>query len=121
MPYKNRKKQLKFQRNHYQQNKAKYDARREAVRKRNKEYVWQYLQDKSCMECGEADPIVLEFDHRNPKEKDCSIADAMHIRMFSLVRLQKEIYKCDILCANCHRRKTAKQLGYFKDKRTNKD
>lgn len=112
MPYKDKDQQLEAQRRHYRRNKGDYLDSQERIRDRNAQYVWGYLQGKSCAVCGESDPIVLEFDHRNPGQKECSIADAVRERKFSLSRLQTEIDKCDILCANCHRRKTASEIGY---------
>ena len=114
MPYKDRQMQLNAQREHYKQNKQHYLDVQNALRDRNRRYVWEYLQGKQCIVCGEPDPLVLEFDHREPDDKDCRIAMAMVTRKFSLERLQKELDKCDILCANCHKRKSAKQLGFHK-------
>ena len=37
-------------------------------------------------------------------------------RAVSLDTLKKEIDKCEIRCANCHRRKTAKQFNFYKTK-----
>ena len=74
--------------------------------------MYKYLSDKSCLDCGEADPIVLDFDHIDPKEKTRSIAKFMsgHNSWESILL---EIGKCEIRCANCHRRKSHKQFNYF--------
>jgi 5-methylcytosine-specific restriction endonuclease McrA len=72
----------------------------------------EFLADKSCADCGERDPIVFEFDHRNPKEKFKSIA-RMLAGHYSWDSIHREIQKCDIRCANCHRRKSFVQLGGF--------
>jgi hypothetical protein len=71
----------------------------------------EFLQDKSCLDCGEADPIVLDFDHVNPKEKFKSIA-RMLSGHYSWVKILTEIEKCEIRCANCHRRRSHVQFGY---------
>lgn len=69
----------------------------------------EFFVSHPCIDCGEADPVVLEFDHRNGKE--FGIAD--YIRCGgSTERLLAEMAKCDVRCANCHRRKTAKERGY---------
>jgi hypothetical protein len=57
-----------------------------------------------CSVCGENHPATLDFHHRNPNDKDDSIAHLIH-RGVSINRLLKEIDKCDILCSNCHRKK----------------
>ena len=82
------------------------------VRERNKQYIRAYLVGKSCVDCGEKDPIVLEFDHfENKKDNLCEI-----IQNCSIEKIEAEIKKCNIRCANCHRRKTAIELGYYKTK-----
>lgn len=73
-------------------------------------FIWGYLKDNPCVDCGEADPIVLELDHR--QEKNFNLADA--IDHYGLKRVAKEVSLCDVRCANCHRRKTAKQFGWLK-------
>lgn len=73
--------------------------------------VREYKASKGCMDCGEKDPIVLELDHRERAEKNFSIGDKARLG-FSLERMQQEISKCDVVCANCHRRRTAKQMGW---------
>ena len=55
---------------------------------------------KSCQICGERDPRCLDFHHRNPSEKTVGIAWGRA----GLDTLLKEIEKCDVLCANCHRK-----------------
>lgn len=82
------------------------------VMKRNLQYVRELLNKSCCAVCGEDDPIVLEFDHiRGEKENHIS---QMARDKVSVETLQAEISKCQILCANCHRRKTAKQFGWNK-------
>ena len=77
-----------------------------------RQYVIDYLGSRSCVDCGEADPIVLEFDHvRGIKRFRVS---AMMVSWCSLDVLIKEIAKCDIRCANCHRRKHSKAQGWYK-------
>jgi hypothetical protein len=58
------------------------------------------------------DPIVLEFDHLSDK---ITAVSKMH-RNFTLEAVKLEIRKCEVRCANCHRRKTAKQFGWYKNK-----
>ena len=78
---------------------------------RNKAFILQYLVTHPCVDCGEADPIVLEFDHVKGK-KTCDISKMSgHAR--SLLVIEKEIAKCEVRCANCHRRKTRKQFSWL--------
>jgi len=79
-----------------------------------REYLKSYLEKHPCVDCGESDIMVLEFDHVRG-EKKFNISSVI-FREASLDRLDEEIKKCDIRCANCHRRKTMKQLGWFRSK-----
>lgn len=65
-----------------------------------------------CVDCGEDDPVVLEFDHVRG-DKAGSISLMIHNGV-SLETLIIEINKCQVRCANCHRRKTARDRGYFR-------
>lgn len=86
--------------------------------KRNQEYVLAVLQKNHCIDCSELDPVVLDFDHINREEKFRSVAKLIR-QGAALVKLQNEIDKCVIRCANCHRRKTAKELGWFRASESN--
>lgn len=77
------------------------------------ENVLKYLQEHPCIDCGENDPIVLEFDHvRGVKIREVSQV----VRTWCWQRILQEISKCVIRCANCHRRKTARQFETSKYK-----
>lgn len=80
-------------------------------RKRNTEFVFNYLKTHPCVDCGENDPIVLEFDHQHSKSR--SLSD-MKRQSYSIEAIIAEIEKCEVRCANCHRRRTAKQFNYYK-------
>ena len=111
MPYKNRKKRKKFAKKHYEANKEAYKGRavrhNKKARERNRNYVLEYLRSHPCIDCEEGDIIVLEFDHVKG-EKICEISTAANSG-WSLERLKKEIEKCEVRCANCHRRATHKR------------
>ena len=70
----------------------------------------EFLSQRKCLDCGENDPVVLEFDHKDPKTKTRNVAKFLSGH-FSWESVQVEIAKCDIRCANCHRRKTYSQFG----------
>lgn len=97
MPYKDRRNLYAAQKRH---------------RLRIRAQLFTFLSTKSCVDCGERDPIVLEFDHRDSKQK-FKIVSKMLSGHYSWQSVQREIYKCEIRCANCHRRKTYAQLGYW--------
>ena len=91
--------------------KAKKLALQETRKLANTLAIRAYKASKGCMDCGESDPIVLELDHRERSEKKFAIADSSRVGM-SLESLMKEAEKCDVVCANCHRRRTAKQMKW---------
>ena len=79
-----------------------------------REYVLAYLSTHPCTACGESDPTVLEFHHvRGEKLNDVSVLIG---RGSSLEKLKAEIEKCDVYCANCHRRLETKLRGFFRGK-----
>ena len=80
-------------------------------RRRNKERLLEYLLVHPCVDCGEPDPIVLEFDHVTG-EKRFQIGDAVSGSTRSWSLIFSEIEKCEVRCANCHKRKTCRQLGH---------
>lgn len=100
-------------RNHYKENKReKIEYTKRQKRKqveKNRQFVVDYLFGHPCIDCGENDIVVLEFDHR--EDKSYNIA-SMFRR--STERLKEEINKCDVRCANCHRRKTATEAQHYR-------
>ncbi len=88
-------------------------ARNEKAEEDLKKKVMDYLKDHPCVKCGESNPIVLDFDHL--RDKEFEIARAV-MDVYSWKTVSKEIEKCQVLCANCHRIKTAEQLNTWKFK-----
>ena len=71
---------------------------------RKRAYVLDYLSTHPCIDCGESDIVVLEFDHvRGIKRFNVSFAVQ---QSNSLADVIQEIEKCDVRCANCHKRVT---------------
>lgn len=84
-----------------------------AANRRNAAYVLERLFAASCQDCRLADPMVLQFDHRPGEIKVKDIA--WFISSGSALRhLAEELLKCDVRCANCHRRSTATDRGWFR-------
>jgi len=100
----------------YQENKEYYKNKYQKWSAQGRQYVWNYLLDHPCVDCGEEDRIVLEFDHIDPSKKRRGIATLRGHS--SLDKLKAEMKKCEVRCANCHRRKTAHQFGHYKDLQT---
>lgn len=112
MAYKDKKDQARAAAKHYQENKDKIIARssdrNRRQRKKNKEFVDRVKRMYNCVDCGESEPIVLEFDHVRG-EKRRAVAD-MVSNYYSIKTIKEEIRKCEIRCANCHRKKTHERM-----------
>lgn len=76
-----------------------------AIKIQTLEYIGKYLSTHSCVDCGENDILVLEFDHKDRISKSSEISKMVKGRA-TLAKVIQEIQKCDVRCANCHRRKT---------------
>ena len=92
------------------------NERKQEAREFAREYVINYLLTHLCEECGESDIRVLEFHHRNGSEKEKAVA-ALVSSGYSVARIQEEINRCRVLCANCHRKVTVEERGWFKGRR----
>jgi hypothetical protein len=96
---------------HYAANRRLY-IEAEAKRKRARavkrmRFLIEFFESNPCADCGEQDPLVLEFDHLRDKRFD--IGSSLPDRNWQSILA--EISKCDVVCANCHRRRTARRLG----------
>lgn len=90
---------------------AKNDAKWRAA---TNTYILEVLKGSNgCIDCGENNIVTLEFDHRDPDTKSFTIGEvrSAKVRWDSFVA---EIDKCDIVCANCHRIRTAKMFGSWR-------
>lgn len=116
MAYKSKQDQAAACRRHYLLNREKMIARAKAQqavsRERNRQFVLAYLRTHPCVDCGEDDPVVLEFDHVRGR-KVAAVAVLVN-DMASLKRIKKEIAKCEVCCANCHRRRTASSRNHYR-------
>lgn len=97
MPYKNRDALYRAQKRH---------------RIKVRAILLEFLSSKACIECGENDPRTLDFDHKNRDNKFKSISQMLSGH-YSWESVKKEIDKCEIRCANCHRRRTYIQFNCF--------
>ena len=109
-----------YGREHYVKNKQRYI---DAANRRNRDlriertgWLVEYFATHPCVDCGESDPVVLDFDHL--RDKSFNISRALNYRKWS--RIIEEIEKCEVVCSNCHRRRTAQRrssmrLALFSD------
>lgn len=100
---------------YYSQNRDKHlkviAARRRKVKQETYVFIVDYLKAHPCVDCGETDIVVLQFDHQNNKVINISAA----IRQkWSINSIKREIAKCEVRCANDHTRRTARQFNWYK-------
>lgn len=99
----------------YLAHKAEHDAnvqrRNKRVRADYRQRLADYLLDHPCVDCGEPDVRVLDFDHEDPARKLDEVARLVG-NGIAWARVEAEIAKCSVRCANCHRRRTATMRGY---------
>jgi hypothetical protein len=101
-----------YKQEHYAANRTRYIAaslrRNRALARERAAYLIELFADHPCIDCGESDPLVLEFDHLGNK----SFGISKGLRDHSWQAVLDEIDKCDVVCANCHRRRTALRAGF---------
>lgn len=107
----------KSYRQHYQKYKATYrvnaQRRRQRLRDEFRKNMIAYADGKYCIDCGETDSVTFEFDHIDPATKSFNVSQAVRLG-YSWEKVLEEIKKCQIVCANCHKRRSAKQFGWYK-------
>lgn len=107
-----------YDRERYQNgDKERKQRNNKARRDKMRDNLWQLLCNSECRACGNNDPEVLEFDHRDETEKQFNVSEMLH--SYSWENILTEIAKCDILCANCHRKRTIKQFDLWRGKMIN--
>lgn len=113
--YKTSEYKRKKSREYYHKNKEKEALRLKNWRTKNKDYVNEQQRNTKrerklkaiehfggkCYDCKQTfHSAVYEFHHINPKEKD---RDPSKLFLLRWERIIKELEKCVLLCANCHR------------------
>jgi hypothetical protein len=75
-------------------------------------YLNEYKLNKGCQKCGYKDsPYALEFHHRDRKHKFKNVSNIRKSSWKQLDNIVEEVKKCDILCSNCHKILTQKEIN----------
>ena len=89
-------------RNHYNKNKKYYIDKAANQVQKMIDWFENYKSKCQCEICGESHPSTFDFHHIDSSQKDDCIS--ILVRRGSMKRLQKELPKCKVFCANCHRK-----------------
>lgn len=89
---------------------------RAARRLKARSWIKAYLQQHPCVDCGEDDIRVLEFDHIDPSQKDFTISRGVADGR-GLKSIKAEVEKCEVRCCNCHRLRTILQKHHLPEGR----
>lgn len=94
-------------RSHYRRNRRQYIDRSMRSNAKRREYMRQ-MKSRPCADCGVQYPYyVMDFDHREGEEKSFEMNRVSRV---TLSALKREIGKCDVVCANCHRERTYRRV-----------
>lgn len=106
----NKKRAKRYYREHHDEHlKTIYKAKRKKLEK-NQQRFYQFLAISSCAHCGDSNPLVLECDHLSDKKLGISTL----LAHYSWDAIEKELTKCQILCASCHSIKTHKENNSYR-------
>ena len=107
---------IKYRHDHYLSHKNYYlekaHTRNARVKKERVKFLLNYFLSHPCVDCGNTNPVVLEFDHKERSVKEFNISSIISWAYTS--KILKEIQKCEVRCANCHKIKTANEGNWLK-------
>lgn len=109
MPWKDKEKQRAAIRKHYYANRQMYIDKAKARKLKLRQWLRDFKEANYCSNCKTTYPYyVMDFDHIGYKQVE--IASLVNKSSnFSQIRL--EITQCEVVCSNCHRKRTHKRLN----------
>jgi hypothetical protein len=113
MPLKNPEERRKYHAKYmkevwYPKNRKRHMAYVRKNTQRVVAFIEQYKKARKCMDCGFSGaqfPFVLDFDHLQGHTKRFNVGSWRHAAL-SIGAIEREIAKCELVCANCHRIRT---------------
>ena len=117
MGYKDKNKQKEYQRKHHQRTKKKKRKQQNQLKDKRQHLVLEEMQRRGgkCAKCGFSDIRALDWHHLDPNDKVNSISEMVRDRV-SMDKLQAELDKCELICANCHRIEEQRLGNWTKNK-----
>jgi hypothetical protein len=107
------KRSKKYYHDNVEHHKVVIGVRRKKEVLINRQNLYNYYLEHPCVDCNENDPIVLESDHKDDANKINNVSNMVYQNSWGTILIELE--KCETRCANCHRRRTAKQFDWYKD------
>lgn len=94
------------------ENRNKINTVRTERRRIIRDYIRSLKAGKPCVDCGGVfPPTCMDWDHREPSDKEFNICGTATRELYDNDKILSEIAKCDLVCANCHRIRSAIQRG----------
>ncbi|OJF14480.1 hypothetical protein [Couchioplanes caeruleus] len=94
---------------------------RELAKQRNREHIQRIKLERGCTDCGyRKHPDALDFDHLPEHGKTIAVG-MLAASGASIKRLDDEIARCEVVCANCHRIRTSGRAKARFDQNTGLD
>ena len=117
MGYKDKNKQKEYQQKHHQRTKKKKRKQQNQLKDKRKIFILEEMQKRGnkCAKCGFSDIRALDWHHLDPNDKVNSISEMIRNRV-SMDKLQAELDKCELVCANCHRIEEERLGNWTKNK-----
>jgi len=106
-----KRKMRKYRREWYFRNATKAKAKTTLRKKRLLAWFRELKSKLKCSRCSESHQACLDFHHRDPKTKEKEVAATVSNYGWAKERILKEIAKCIVLCANCHRKEHWDRIG----------
>jgi hypothetical protein len=104
----------RYYRRNIERERTKHRERRQAAQLANHKRMLSHLSQCACADCGVTNPIVLEFHHGLGVQDKQFEVSRMVTQGYTWPRIEREIAKCIVLCANCHRIRTATERGHYR-------
>lgn len=101
MPFKDIEKRREYRRKWYSQNKTSEKMHVKRRKKTIRDWLQKYKKGLKCGLCSENHPATIDFHHTKGKDFEVGY---MATHGYSIKRIKLELEKCEIFCANCHRK-----------------